>query len=175
MLLKVLSLIICSVLIFSSCRRAEKKDVMKLVAQPLDVSRYIDTASMQYTVLEYTPDCIIGRLQQLLVNDDYIFVVNYRPNVVYMFDRSGKFIRQIGKLGRGPQEYLSIQNIDVNQDQQEITVYDAKLGRAMTYNYAGKFLRAFKMMLLGISFNFLLLYMECSTFLIMKKSLKIRK
>lgn len=144
MLLKVLSLIICSVLIFSSCRRAEKKDVMKLVAQPLDVSRYIDTASMQYTVLEYTPDCIIGRLQQLLVNDDYIFVVNYRPNVVYMFARSGKFIRQIGKLGRGPQEYLSIQNIDVNQDQQEITVYDAKLGRAMTYNYAGKLLRAFK-------------------------------
>lgn len=141
---KASSLIVFLVLIFCSCRQSENKDVLRLVAQPLNVSQYIDTASMLYTVLEYTPDCIIGRLQQLLVNDDYIFVVNYRPNVVYMFDRSGKFIRQIGKLGRGPQEYLSIQNIDVNQEQQEIMVYDSKLGKVMIYDYAGKLLRTFR-------------------------------
>lgn len=134
--------IIVCVFFLNACLQNRKNDVMKYVNQSFDVQEYIDTTSLQYVVLESGADCMINRVQQLLVTDSCIFIVNNEPNILYMFTYEGKFLRPIGTQGRGEGEYLKIKNIDVDESKKEITLYDSRLCKAMIYDYSGKFLRS---------------------------------
>lgn len=118
--------------------------VIERAEQKLNIQAYTDTMCVKHVVLEITPESIIGRVKQLLVTDSCIFIVNHQPNVIYMFGRDGKFLRQIGSLGRGPDEYLNAGNIDVDESKREITIYDNRLCRAMTFDYNGQHLASFE-------------------------------
>lgn len=109
----------------------------------VNVQDIIDTSSIKYVFLEATPACLIGRIAQLRITDSSIYVLNAMPNVLYRFDNNGKFICQIGKQGRGPGEYLTIGNIDVNE-KQEVILFDSELCRVLVFDKQGKFLRAFE-------------------------------
>lgn len=126
------------------CVHKNHNIVIGQAKQILDVQQYTDTTSVQYIALETTPECLLGRrINQLLVTDSFIFVVNYQPAAIYMFGRDGEFVRQIGSLGRGPGEYLNVENITVNEDRREITLYDSEICQAMKFDYDGKKITSF--------------------------------
>ena len=130
---------------FIACQPSKSdKDVIRQATQNLDIQKYIDTTSVQYVILENTPKCIVGTVVQLAITDSCIFIVNYQPRAIYMFAHDGEYIRQIGKQGRGPWEYLSIENIDVDESKKEIVLYDGQTCRALRYNYNGDFLASFE-------------------------------
>lgn len=64
--------------------------------------------NIKFVPLETTPQAIIGSIPHYEVTDQYIIVRNFNnPKQIFIFDReTGKFIREIGKYGRGPDEYL---------------------------------------------------------------------
>ncbi len=73
-----------------------------------------DIASdVDYLVLETNESCLITRIQNIELTDQYIFI-NDAGRCVLQFDSSGKFIRQIGRKGRGPGEYSVIRGIAAN-------------------------------------------------------------
>jgi hypothetical protein len=60
--------------------------------------------SIEYIPLETNPGCLIDKNPKFFVTRDYIISLNV--NHCFLFDRaSGKFIREIGRYGRGPGEY----------------------------------------------------------------------
>lgn len=65
-----------------------------------------------YIPLETKPECLIQRIYKVELSDSYIFIQDF--NKLLVFDRAGKFVRQIGTTGRGPgeQTYLSCFCID---------------------------------------------------------------
>lgn len=136
--------IVACLFCLGACRQSGQTDVMKFVNQSFDVQEYIDTVSLQYAALESKADCMINRVQQLLVTDSCIFIVDNEPNILYMFARDGKFLRKIGNQGRGEGEYLKIKRIDADENKKEITLYDSRLCKAMIYDYQGNFLRSFE-------------------------------
>lgn len=101
-----------------------------------------DVQSIEYIPLETTDSCLISNISSLIADDDYIFLGNGKTSQVLQFDRQGKFIRQIGRVGEGPGEYApySVSNLSLNRSQKEIYL-NRRYQSALVYAYDGTFLR----------------------------------
>lgn len=100
----------------------------------LKTSYFADTVI--YTPLETTKESFIDFIYQLWMNDSVI-LINNQGSGLLMFHQSGKFIKQIGKKGRGPGEYGSIYHFDVIHD----TIFVSSTGRRgfLRYTFDGTF------------------------------------
>jgi hypothetical protein len=100
----------------------------------LSASTFADTVI--YIPLETTKESLIQGIKDLWISDSIILVSCWK-NGLMMFSRDGKFIRRIGKQGKGPGEYLSIFSFDVVRD----TIYVSSTGRAgfLRYTLDGNF------------------------------------
>jgi hypothetical protein len=99
----------------------------------LKTSSFADT--VVFIPLETTKESLIQFIDQIWMNDSVILING--GGSLLMFLQNGKFIRQIGKNGRGPGEYLSILHFDVIRD----TIYISTTGRRslLRYTFEGAF------------------------------------
>lgn len=90
---------------------------------------------VQFIPLETNKNSIIGRGGQIRINDSLI-VISDRKKIL-LFERSGKFIRQIGTNGKGPGEYLMIFDFELKGD----TIFLTSVGKRSMIKYTldGKF------------------------------------
>lgn len=100
----------------------------------LNVSEFADT--VMYIPLETNAKSFFKRVIQIQITDKYIFI-NGRDQLL-VFSKEGKFIRQIGRKGKGPGEHLLIFGFVVVHD----TVYISSSGKRslLKYNVTGNFL-----------------------------------
>jgi hypothetical protein len=88
-----------------------------------------------YLPLETRMENLIDNIRQVEVSKSYIFVRDSKR--LFQFDRSGKFIRQIGKIGRGPGEYSGIMHFSVNEKANIILLQDEY--QFLKYDFQGNF------------------------------------
>lgn len=100
----------------------------------LKVSYFADTVI--YIPLEMTSESVVGTIKHLWMNDSYI-LVHCREIPLLLFQRDGKFVRKIGKIGRGPGEYNGINNFCVILN----TIYVSNPGKRslLKYTFNGAF------------------------------------
>jgi hypothetical protein len=100
----------------------------------LKTSYFADTVI--YIPLETTKESYIESIAQLWMNESIILINNLGGELL-MFQQNGKFVRKIGKNGRGPGEYSSILHFDVIRD----TIYISSTGRRslLRYTFDGTF------------------------------------
>jgi hypothetical protein len=90
--------------------------------------------------LEVTDECLVRSDLIPLFHKDYIVVHDGYPNPIFLFDRTGKFIRKIGNRGQGPGEYIHSKNLIIVND--ELFVYDVDTYKTLCYDlHTGKHLR----------------------------------
>lgn len=100
-------------------------------------------SEMNVTPLETQDSLLIDRVDLLRESEDYLFVYSAKNENLYRFDKKGKYQREIGARGQGPEEFVGIKQIELDNGNQEIYVMDY-MGRKMKiYSFDGKFLRAF--------------------------------
>jgi hypothetical protein len=118
-----LSLLIITILI--SCNSGASKKINNepdpaLLPYHIDLEKNKNTKpfplssigkKIEYIPLETTPNSLIGSLNgvgldlaNIVFSDSFIFISDGEK--LLQFDRSGKFIKQIGSVGRGPGQYL---------------------------------------------------------------------
>jgi len=96
---------------------------------------------IDYVKLGDTGDVLIGKVTHLWVTPDHIVVGDARQaKAVFIFDRDGNPQAVINRLGRGPQEYQGITDIDISPDQQKIVILDGWGDKLITYDMNGVFL-----------------------------------
>lgn len=100
----------------------------------LNASYFADT--IEFIPFETKAESLMDRVMQVWM-DDSVFLVNCRLAGLLMFQRNGKFVRKIGKNGRGPEEYSSIIYFDVIRD----TIYISSTGRRslLRFTFNGTF------------------------------------
>ena len=100
----------------------------------LKASYFADTVI--YITLETTKESYIQHINQLWMDESVILISSFNSGLI-MFGQNGNFIRQIGKNGRGPGEYLSILHFDVIKD----TIYISSTGKRgfLRYTFDGTF------------------------------------
>jgi len=104
-----------------------------------------DFMDVEYIPLE-TNDEFVTQGDVLAIGSKYIIVKN-RSNDgnIFIFDRnSGKALRKINRMGKGPEEYTRINEIVLDEDNSELFVNCASTKKIFVYDLSGRFKRSLK-------------------------------
>lgn len=140
-----------SVLMLCSCASESSQSGITTVdvASGIKEAKALATSSLfdkvEYIPLETTDESIISKIADIRVMDDYI-LMSSSGLPMKLFDRkTGKFIREIGKLGNGPEEYTggrgtpAIMYIDAGDQTVYVTSQNKQLQHYdLKGNYLGK-------------------------------------
>jgi len=95
---------------------------------------------LEYVPLETDTACLIKSISNVFVSDSFIYVSD--GNRLLLFNRNGRFLKQIGSAGRGPGEYSRIADFIVDKGKREIYVLTSRM--VLIYDFNGRFKGDFK-------------------------------
>jgi hypothetical protein len=97
--------------------------------------------------LETTDASILNDIKHLEVIGDHLIIQNeshselgFPTERLLVFDRQGHFVCQLGERGKGPQEYLKIDDFWIDPANQTVWVYDQQ--KLLQYNLQGELLHS---------------------------------
>ncbi len=112
------------------------------MAKTIDTKKLLDMIqSIDYIKLDSSEP--MGPINKMVVTNDKIFIMDsFAAQQIFVFDKTGKLLYRIKNKGRGPKEYISIWDMQVDTIRNEILVNDA-LARSYLYYSTddGTFLR----------------------------------
>lgn len=90
--------------------------------------------------LESTENSLIGHVNKVLFQDEYIFVFDWHmAKSIFMFSNSGKFIRKIGESGPGPEELEGPSDFFIDDN----LIYILDMGiNIKIFNFEGEFVKS---------------------------------
>lgn len=145
-------LFVLVVLLFHSCSM-ERKPIQDGPLINFNIRQIIDQnphdfflsdlgESIKYLPLESHPDFLLNFIYKLNIFQDNIFVSDRER--VYQFDVNGRFVREIGKVGRGPGEHTGRVRFAINPYQGELLIYSFPTKLINVYQaLSGEFLYSF--------------------------------
>ena len=99
-------------------------------------------ADVNYIPLETYEDYLLGNRTGLVrVTENFIFVAS--DGILFRFDRQGKFVGKINKIGQGPRE-CSVNSVGIDEQKQRIYIFDMMKQSITIFDFEGNFLWAFK-------------------------------
>ena len=147
---EICALVICSVILcLSACNQKsiQKDAYINLDTQiAIKIKRELRLSeiaeSIEYVKLETTPESLIST-GTFLVGEKYIVYCNRNPAKVILFDRAGKYIREIGTIGKGPGEFMYPVYIELNSDENKLLVesYEPRSNKLFEFNIQGELLK----------------------------------
>jgi hypothetical protein len=108
--------------------------------EPIELSRI--ASKIEYIFLETSDECLIDKIDKILIDDDQVFIFNKKQ--FFVFYSNGKFKNSVGSYGKGPGEYLRIMDFTINTNENEIYIYDSDQQKIIVFNYEGNFICEFK-------------------------------
>ena len=87
-----------------------------------DIAPYID--EVEIVTLEATPRSLIGEMNKMVLRPDGAFVLLTHTGI-YVFDKTGKFLFPVGRIGEGPGEYVRASDLCLSADGRSILVLTA--------------------------------------------------
>lgn len=106
-----------------------------IAEQSMKISEIADT--IEYLELKTPKDIIMARILNIIPGDDFWLI--HTKDGIFKFTKEGEFVKEIGRKGQGPGEYLRILGIDIDPIRQEII--QADMQQILFYDLDGNFLR----------------------------------
>jgi hypothetical protein len=98
--------------------------------------------SVNYIRIPTDSNFLIGNIDKLLITENHVLIMDkYISRSVFIFDKAGKNKIQLYKQGRGPGEYIAMQDIYFNSTTQELSIYCNMRKKMLYYDLTGKFIR----------------------------------
>lgn len=95
--------------------------------------------------LETKDNCLISKISQMEINDDKIFILDWKLNSLYVFNINGEFLNKIGNIGKGPGEYIRPRYFFLDKKEKLVKVFDAPMTKLISFDYTGKFVREIRL------------------------------
>lgn len=130
---------------FQSCSRQssdqeiDKWNEIKVSLSEHEVEHNSLLSSLRIIPLETTDESLIRDVWQIKYKDSLFFISDSRERLL-VFDSKGRFLRQIGRQGNGPGEFLGIRDMIVGDGWIELLDFN-KIHR---YNWHGEYLSSTK-------------------------------
>lgn len=87
-------------------------------------------------------DALVSYIRKIEFNETFLFISSVEH--IWLFDKqTGEYIRQIGKIGRGPGEYRHILDFNVDFVNNLVHVHGEK--KIYTFNFEGKFIKSIRL------------------------------
>lgn len=84
----------------------------------------VDESSVEITPLETHDSSMFTAASRFFVLDSGYLISDFQLDNVLLFDAAGKFVRKIGRLGKGPGEHLRIADLRYNPYARTVDLYD---------------------------------------------------
>jgi len=100
-----------------------------------DLSETDKIRFMQEQTFGGSQDLLIGHIGAIAVDDEERLIIydgHQSAKTIHLFSPTGEHIRQIGREGRGPGEYLSGSQLNISND--NLLVFDRTLNRHLVYS-----------------------------------------
>lgn len=147
---KVIILSILSVFSFYSCTyenpiKTSKQPVYEIF---MDINKTKDiflkdfVGEIRYIKLETNKENSFSGINKLVVNSKGIFILDqFKTRKVYHFSHEGKFLASIGKMGKGPGEYILPSDFIYDKKTNTIEIADNFTRAISIYNLNGDFIK----------------------------------
>ena len=90
----------------------------------------------KYLPLETNDSCLLERINNIIFENDLLFILDDNEKVLTIFDHKGQFINRIDRSGNGPNEYFRIGAFDVKDSL--IYIYDNIKNKMHSYEFNGQ-------------------------------------
>lgn len=138
------NILIIALLALVACNSAPQAPHMVTIDPKAD--QIINLADKVETVelvrLELTDKSMLSLITGVLEYDDKYIVSSSSGQSICVFDKQGKFLYNIGSVGRADNEYLVIGRIMLDEKQEQLIVYDIMSCRLVYYTMSGEFVKA---------------------------------
>lgn len=144
-----LFLLTLSLLLFMACNKNRDQGAVSGDNEVIDinVNRVLDNSKVfnlskivkdvEFVTLESTAESFFSSTSRIQITKSYILIGSDPDKRLLLFDRSGKFLRQIGRTGQGPGEYISPSFASINPTEDFIIVKDGMGGNLLKYDLNG--------------------------------------
>ena len=142
--LSILSLLIMFSIFSQVHSQGKPKDIIiENNPEMVDVGISEIASSIKYIPLETVKGSYLNSISQMLFIDEDIVILDKSRELIVIFSSEGKYIKSIKTVGKGPQEYIRINNIYCYKGQ--LTLYDRSLKKIIVYDKEYNFLEAFEL------------------------------
>jgi len=84
--------------------------------------------SIKYTPLETHDSILVGGIDKIVTQNDKMYLLDKMTETIFCFNRdNGKFLYKLNQRGNGPNEYFSVMDFNVNENE-EIIIYSTNQG-----------------------------------------------
>lgn len=130
---------------FTMTYGAEKTPIPKTELSFKKAKTVVGTfSSVKYIPLEERKEAFFSEISKLIVHDSLIYIMDKRGRKkILCFTLHGQFICSIGKLGRGPGEYLNLKDFDIDEDG-NVHLFSTYSKKIIIYKPNGEFLKEVK-------------------------------
>jgi hypothetical protein len=95
-------------------------------------------SAVEFIYLDPEPPFNDFMISDVSISDQYVFLSDIYKIIQY--DRKGKYIRQIGSRGMGPEEFVQLSlDIQVDEERELIYALDVRRNRILMYDFDGNF------------------------------------
>ncbi len=141
-------LLILLILILSNCNTNYNLDnnnyftvdFDRAVTKRVNLNEIAD--SLEFTFLQYDKQNLVGRILNYRITRNYILLVDQQQKL-FIFKRDGNLVSVIHNRGKGPSEYINIEDFTINSNEQYIFILDPGNGKVLKYNIYGSFINAY--------------------------------
>jgi hypothetical protein len=134
-----LLILICFPL-FSNAQTAVRIPIGQDIENTLELPVSLIAKEILFVPLETNPNCLLDNdISRIEIFDNNIFISDYI--YIFIFDLNGKFIKRIGKLGKGPGEYIKgFQTFLIDKQNKHLIIFEMINNKMMVYDFDGNFI-----------------------------------
>jgi hypothetical protein len=125
-------------IVFGGCeeRTTHKDNAIDVISiNPHEAEEYVNLSEIADSIicikLQLAPGDVMGRVIQIVVRGKYIYALDISQDMIFVFDKTGKFVSKLNKKGEGPDEYLGAGYMFIDDNEEYIEfidgIKDAKL------------------------------------------------
>lgn len=154
-------------------RNCDVLDINPEAAREYKTSELFD--SLRYIVLEDKENSLISDIGKIELYDSVFYISDVKAKKILCFNREGKFLQAIGKIGQGPGEYVQLSDFTFDYKNRELLLLDRSTRRILCYSLAGECQRMIPIEMMGckltVNKHGCWLYTKGADFLTKKKGL----
>ncbi|MDR1371595.1 MAG: 6-bladed beta-propeller [Dysgonamonadaceae bacterium] len=122
----VLSLVVISFIFGCSNRKGNNMASEVIIVNPTTAEEYINLSEIADSVhcirLRVDSGDVMGRVNEILIKQKYIYATDVTQQQIFVFDKAGKFVTKLAKNGNGPDEYNWLGAFFVDDEEKYIEI-----------------------------------------------------
>jgi len=96
---------------------------------------------VEFIQLKSSKDAYFMNARSFTVGEKYIMIADDGEDRVILFDRQGKFLRHIGRKGKGPGEFNNPWQASMDPTEQFVIIADGIVNKIIKYSVGGEFVK----------------------------------